>query len=121
MKLIQTESDESAATPHFKLMQSNRDTLQSMTLDQLVELHLEIQLEITRRRLQVTPQVVVMYKLRSLEVIRDELERYGHVNWIKEIENERVLAEFADSRDANDAIRGLRGRLLVETYDPKSN
>jgi hypothetical protein len=102
-------------------MQSNRHNLTSMTLDQLVELRLEIDLEISRRRLHVTPKVVVMHKLRSLEVIRDELERYGRVNWIKEIENERVLAEFADSRDANDAIRGIRGRLLVEAYDPKSN
>jgi hypothetical protein len=86
----------------------------------------EIERRIRRPTDPVTPQVVSIRlgdQDHTLVSLSQALRTFGELNWIKEIPY-GFLAEFADSRDADDAIReSLRSVVfkydLIKCNDPR--
>jgi hypothetical protein len=114
-----------------KLDQSFLNKLTSADLKQFRdEFNRKIDQELERRIRRptdpVTPQVVSIRlggQDHTLVSLSQDLGTFGELNWIKEIPY-GFLAEFADSRDADDAIReSLRSVVLkyeiLKCNDPR--
>jgi hypothetical protein len=102
--------------------------LHEMTAAQLQQLRNDIDQELSSRLrnplLLVRPKAVVVHKsLHSTKEIQDELGRYGKLNWIKEIPHGGIMAEYEDSRDADDAIRDIRANrtYMINPCDANSS
>lgn len=102
--------------------------LYEMALPQLKQLRDDIDREMESRvrqpGVQVKPAAVVVHKSgHTLAEIKDDLCRFGKLNWCREIPYGGVMAEYADERDAADAIRELRAeqKYCINPCDANSS